>query len=98
VTHHGADVDAIGRGDEPVLLMQGLRNNLIPECFVKIRRGGEKPGDVDSALLYTVGWLRRTTPIDVVGGLRRNSPIDTVGRVRSVFLIDTVGDVQRASL
>jgi hypothetical protein len=98
VTHHGADVDAIGRGDKPVLLMQGLRNNLISECFVKIRRGGEKSGYVDSALLYTVGRLRRTTPIDVVGRLRRNSPIDTIGRVTSVFLIDTVGDVQRASL
>jgi len=46
MTHDAADVDAVGRGNEAVLLVQGLHDHLVPERFVQVRRGGKESGDV----------------------------------------------------
>ena len=104
VADHASDVDAIRGGNEPVLLLHGLRQHLRPERFVKVRRGGKVSGDVDRAfLLGSVdgGWS--ASCIDGVDGGWSASCIDGVG-IDSVGIdrrnsrIDTVSDAQRAPL
>jgi hypothetical protein len=46
VADHAADVDAVGRGDEAIRLVQGLRDRLVPEGFVNVRRGGKESGEI----------------------------------------------------
>ena len=111
MAHHASDVDPVGGSNESVLLPHGLLQHLRPERFVKVRRGGKVPGDVDRAfLLDTVGggWRAsaidevdggsRSSRIDEVGGGWRASRIDDVGIDRRSSRIDTVSDAQRAPL
>ena len=51
VAHDAADVDAVGGGNEAVLLVQGLNDHLILERFVQVCRGGKVPGDIGRGFL-----------------------------------------------
>jgi len=79
VAHHASDVDPVGGSNESVLLPHGLRQHLSPERFVKVRRGGKVPGDVDLAFLLGMvdaGW--RASRIGIVDAGWRASCIDSV--------------------
>jgi hypothetical protein len=98
VTHHAADVDTVGGGNETVPLIQGLEDHFVSEFLVEVRRGGEEPRDVDPGLRSR--WSRRGRPLFSGGpGPVACTPArDPIDDIPGVVLVDAVSNVQKGPL